>query len=50
MARIAECWRPYRSVGSYYMWRVEVPRSAQKKEKKGGKAKAGATSSSRTPM
>jgi 3-methyladenine DNA glycosylase/8-oxoguanine DNA glycosylase len=22
----AECWRPYRSVGSWYMWRaLEVP-------------------------
>ncbi len=27
MERIAEPWRPFRSVGCYYMWRVEVPRS-----------------------
>ncbi|GAB4819203.1 hypothetical protein N2152v2_006249 [Parachlorella kessleri] len=27
MERIAEPWRPFRSVGCYYMWRVEVSRS-----------------------
>ena len=33
MEAVAEQWRPYRSVGSYYMWRVEVPRAAGKKKK-----------------
>lgn len=26
MEKIAEKWKPYRSVGSYFMWRVEVPK------------------------
>ncbi len=31
METVAEAWRPWRSVGSYYMWRVETPRGAGKK-------------------
>lgn len=34
MARVAEAWRPYRSVGSYYMWRVETVKGGGKKGKK----------------
>lgn len=35
MEVVAEKWKPWRSVGSYYMWRVEVPKSigAGKKKK-----------------
>lgn len=41
MAALAEAWRPFRSVGCYYMWKVEVPRSnggGGKKAKKARKA------------
>lgn len=36
MERISECWRPFRSLGSYFLWKVEVPRGngAVKKKKK----------------
>lgn len=36
MAELAERWRPWRSVGSYYMWRVEKPtvRGASAKRRK----------------
>jgi DNA-3-methyladenine glycosylase II len=34
MEVVAEQWRPYRSVGSYYMWRVEVPKAERAKKKK----------------
>jgi DNA-3-methyladenine glycosylase II len=30
MADIAAIWAPWRSVGSYYMWRVDVPRAARR--------------------
>jgi DNA-3-methyladenine glycosylase II len=30
MEAVAERWRPWRSVGAYYMWRVEAPRGAKK--------------------
>lgn len=33
MEAVAEKWRPWRSVGSYYMWRVEVPRTMNRKKK-----------------
>ena len=32
MEAVAEAWRPYRSVGSYYMWRVEVPKQKRKQK------------------
>ena len=32
MHEIAKAWRPYASLGSYFMWKVEVPRG--KKEKR----------------
>ena len=32
MEAVAEQWRPWRSVGSYYMWKVEAPRAAGKKK------------------
>lgn len=32
MAEIAEKWRPYRSLGSYYMWRVPTTRSPSLKK------------------
>ena len=42
MARLAEPWRPFRSLGSYLMWKVEVARapngSGSKKAKKAKKA------------
>ena len=37
MERVAEKWRPYRSLGAYWMWKVETPRSAAQ-GKKGKKA------------
>ena len=37
MERIAKPWRPFRSVGCYYMWRVEVPRSQGRSPKAKGK-------------
>ena len=30
MEAIAEKWRPYRSLGSFMMWRVETPRAPKK--------------------
>lgn len=39
MERVAERWRPYRSAGCYYMWRVEVPKGTQLR-KEGTKARA----------
>jgi DNA-3-methyladenine glycosylase II len=36
MAEVAAAWAPYKSVGSYYMWRVEVKKAAAK-----GKGKRG---------
>lgn len=33
MEVVAEQWKPYRSVGSYYMWRVEVPKAVRAKKK-----------------
>jgi DNA-3-methyladenine glycosylase II len=33
MEVVAEQWKPFRSVGSYYMWRVEVPKAARAKKK-----------------
>ncbi|KAL4437561.1 hypothetical protein ABPG77_003542 [Micractinium sp. CCAP 211/92] len=38
MEAVAEKWRPFRSLGSYYMWKVEVPRAGSKKKQKGKKA------------
>ena len=32
MEAISEKWRPYRSLGSYYMWRVPTPRAPKKKK------------------
>lgn len=37
MEELSECWRPYRSLGSYYMWKVDAPRTAS--SKKGKKSK-----------
>jgi len=34
MEAMTEGWRPWRSVGSYYMWRVEIPKKTIKKKKK----------------
>ncbi|BDA48498.1 probable DNA-3-methyladenine glycosylase [Coccomyxa sp. Obi] len=34
MAEIAEKWRPYRSLGSYYMWRVPTTKSPSLKKSK----------------
>lgn len=34
MEVIAEQWKPFRSVGSYYMWRVEVPKASTSTKKK----------------
>ena len=36
MEAVADRWRPWRSVGSYYMWRVEVLKAAKKMKKAGG--------------
>jgi DNA-3-methyladenine glycosylase II len=33
MEAVAENWRPFRSVGAYYMWRVEVPKAPRAKKK-----------------
>jgi 3-methyladenine DNA glycosylase/8-oxoguanine DNA glycosylase len=49
MGRISERWRPFRSVGCYYMWRVEVPRTVGRSKGKGNK-QAAATSKSRAPL
>ncbi|CAL8463632.1 g3166 [Coccomyxa elongata] len=34
MAEVAEKWRPYRSLGSYYMWRVPTTKSPSLKKSK----------------
>ena len=41
MDAIGDIWRPYRSLGSYYMWRV--PTSTQKSIKKKSVSTAAAT-------
>ena len=38
MVAIAEKWRPYRSLGSFYMWRVSTPRSTLTKRSKSAPA------------
>ncbi|KAL4452029.1 hypothetical protein ABPG75_007691 [Micractinium tetrahymenae] len=41
MEALAEKWRPFRSVGSYFMWKVEAPRGSaggKKGRQKGKKA------------
>lgn len=38
METLTQHWRPYRTVGSYFMWRVEVPHGAYSPSK--GKRKA----------
>jgi hypothetical protein len=38
MEMLTQHWRPYRTVGSYFMWRVEVPHGAYSPSK--GKRKA----------
>eukprot|EP00887_Chlorella_sp_A99_P007764 scaffold20.g7764.t1 len=46
MQRLTQAWAPYRSVGSYYMWRVEVPSSRKgKAAKRSAKAAAQGESS-----
>ncbi|EFN54889.1 hypothetical protein CHLNCDRAFT_135007 [Chlorella variabilis] len=37
MEAVAESWRPYRSLGTYFMWKVDVPRSSPGKSKKAKK-------------
>ena len=39
MARLAEPWRPFRSLGSYLMWKVEVARAPNGSGSKSKKAK-----------
>ena len=34
MEEITDSWRPYRSLGSYYMWQVETDRRSPAKKKK----------------
>ena len=35
MAALCERWRPYRSVGAWYMWRLMESKGAAAKKKKG---------------
>ena len=37
MEQVAEKWKPYRSLGSFYMWRVETVRGSGAASKKKGK-------------
>lgn len=51
MEAIAAPWRPFRSAGAYYMWRVEAPRAGSKKAgkpKPKPKADGGGSSKKRT--
>eukprot|EP00877_Chromochloris_zofingiensis_P011900 jgi/Chrzof1/6964/Cz02g05210.t1 len=45
MQRISECWRPFRSVGCYYMWKVPMTTTSpgRKSSKKAQSAVAAAT-------
>ena len=38
MAALCERWRPYRSVGAWYMWRLMESKGAAAKKKKKGNA------------
>lgn len=40
MHEITACWAPFRSVGSWYMWRVLELRPSQRRKKPAAKAKA----------
>ncbi|KAK9830022.1 hypothetical protein WJX72_009248 [[Myrmecia] bisecta] len=40
MERLTDAWRPYRSLGSYYMWRVPTQRASSTPGKKKRAAKA----------
>lgn len=53
MEQMTESWKPYRSVGSFYMWRVsaEAPRSPNKRKKAAATApKKGRKKADNVPM
>jgi len=51
MAGLTESWRPYRSLGSYYMWLMMDKKSAsQKAAEATAKANSKAMKSSKVPM
>lgn len=50
MQRISDRWRPFRSIGSYYMWRVEVPRALQKKKAKKKASSSSSSNDNRAPL
>ena len=49
MGAIADSWRPFRSAGSYYMWRVEAPRGSGKAKGGGGSKKGKVKAVGATP-
>ena len=48
MDMVGDLWRPYRSLGSYYMWRIPT-NNQQKSPRKKGVSTAAATTTDVTP-